>query len=298
MKNTLRLWFHSLIARFPHTGQRVVTQDFAAGLLQTQQILLRLRYQELARQGAPLPSFDEAQFRVFSQNGEDGILWLLFAVLGVTDKRCVEICAGSGVECNAANLIVNHGWEGALFDGNPTNVALGRTFYARCQETRVHPPRLIEAWITAENVNQLVRDAGMSGEVDLFSLDLDGMDYWVWQALDAIRPRVVVLEYNNLWGPDDAVTVPYSADFVAQTTVDGPNYAGASLAAFVKLARSKGYRLVGCERFGFNAFFVRAGLGEIWFPEVPVASCLVHPFALRACRERLPSVQGREWVRV
>lgn len=298
MRNALRLWFHRWIARFPRTGQRILTQDFAAGVLQTNQQLLRLRYQELARSGGPLPSFDAAQFRVLSQNGEDGILWLLFAVLGVTNKRAVEMCAGAGIECNAANLIVNHGWEGFLFDGDPTNVRLGREFFARCQDTRVEPPRMIQAWITAENVNALLSDAGVTGQVDLLSLDLDGVDYWIWKALDAVEPRVVVVEYNNLWGPDDAVTVPYSANFVAQSSADGPDYAGASLAAFVKLAREKGYRLVGAERHGFNAFFVRAGLGETWFPEVPVAACLQHPFVRRSQRERWPKVRDREWVRV
>lgn len=298
MKKKFKFLLHLLYSRFPRTDQRALTQNFAAGLLQTNQIHLRLHYQELARKRQPLPAFDEAQFRVFSQNGEDGILLLLFSVLGTTNKRCVEICAGAGIECNSANLIINHGWEGYLFDGDPSNVAEGRRFYARCQDTSTEPPSMIHAWITAENINDLIRQQGVTGEIDLFSLDIDGVDYWVWRALDVISPRVIILEYSCLWGPDDAVTVPYDPDFVATSTADGPNYAGASLAAYVKLAGQKGYRLVGCERYGFNAFFLKDGVGDEFFPEVSVASCLKHRFVRRAHEERLPTVRDLKWIRI
>jgi len=298
MKRLFRRLLQTAYGAIPRTEKSGAAQHLAGGMAQMQQLQLRLRYQELVRQGTALPSFDEAQFRWFSQNGEDGILLLLFAVLGTTRKRVVEACVQWGVECNAANLIVNHGWSGLLFDGDAGNIAHGRRFYARCPDTMSDPPRLEHAWITAENINDLIRGCGLEGEVDLFSLDVDGMDYWIWKALDVIRPRVVVLEYNNLWGPEDAVTVPYRADFVAEHTDVGPNYAGASLAAFARLGKAKGYRLVGCERLGFNAFFVREGLGEAWFPEVPVGSCLNSPFARRANQHRLPLVRNLAWERV
>jgi hypothetical protein len=257
------------------------------------QVLLAQRYREAAALGRALPTFREVEFRCFSQFGEDGILLFLFSVLGTTNRRAIEMCAGDGVECNAANLIVNHGWEGLLFDGNDAALAEGRAFYDDCPDTRIMPPELACAWITAENVNELVEKRGFVGEIDLLSLDMDGVDYWIWKALDRVTPRVVVLEYNNVWGPDDSVTVPYAPDFVSKGAQ------GASLAAFVKLGHAKGYRLVGCHRYGFNAFFVRQGLGESGLPEVTVASCLDNPFTARIHNSRRARpVDEREWVKV
>jgi hypothetical protein len=240
------------------------------------QLLLALKYRELLHQGAPLPPFADVEFRCFSQNGEDGILLYLFSVLGTVNRKAVEICAGNGIECNTTNLIVNHGWAGLLMDGSEANVATGRGFFAECRDTLYGPPTFLHAWVTRDNVNALIAENGFDGEIDLLSLDLDGMDYWTWQALECARPRVVVVEYNAAWGPNDAVTVPWQADFRLDFS-RRPYYCGASLPAFVKLGRQKGYRLVGCQRLGFNAFFVRGGVGEDQFPEVPAAQCLKAP---------------------
>ena len=131
------------------------------------------------------------------------------------------------------------------------------------------------------------------------SLDMDGVDYWIWEAIHCVNARVVVVEYQDIWGPDESVTVPYRDDFRGVFGPEGgADYAGASLAAFVKLAHRKGYRLVGTNRYGYNAFFVRNGLGESILPEVTVASCFSHPKVVAGMRDRLPVVKDREWVRV
>jgi hypothetical protein len=254
------------------------------------QLLLSLKYRELLASGGPLPTLGDIEFRCFSQNGEDGILLYLFSLLGTTNQKAVEICAGDGIECNIANLIVNHGWQGLLVDGNPDNVARGQRFYAESRDTFLRPPRFLHAWVHADNVNNLVRDQGFAGDLDLLSLDLDGNDYWIWKRLDCVRPRVVVLEFHRAWGPDRAVTVPYRPDF--RLDVSTPlYYCGASLPAFIKLGRQKGYRLVGTQRAGFNAFFLREGVGEELFPEVEAAACL-GPRGLEH------DWGGREWVEV
>ena len=262
------------------------------------QVLLRAQWQARAREGAPLPPFHEVEFRAYSQNGEDGILLFLFALLGTTNKRVVEMCCGTGVDCNAANLIINHGFTGALFDGREDLLAMGRRFYSKCRDTYQWPPRLTKAWITPENVNDLISDAGVSGEIDLFSLDMDGVDYWVWKNLSVINPRVVVLEYQDILGPDRCVTAPNDPKFVGVRGKHGTDYGGASLAAFVKLGRAKGYRLVGCEHFGYNAFFLRNDVGADLFPEIPTGACFSHPKNDFGMKERFPAVKDREWVEV
>jgi hypothetical protein len=269
-----------------------------ASTSQPAQLLLKMRYEDLRASHANRPRLDDVEFRVFSQNGEDGILLYVFSLIGTTDKRCVEICAGDGRQCNTSNLIVNHGWRGALFEGDPGLAARARQFFASHPDTFTFPPAVVQAWVTRENVNALLEENGLGGEIDLLSLDLDGVDYWIWKAIDRIAPRVVVAEVQVIWGDTEAVTVPYSPDFAAQL-VDGFGvYSGASLPAFVALGREKGYRLIGCQRYGFNAFFMRRGIGEDLFPEVDASACLRHPFVAWAQRRFLPVVRDRPWVRV
>lgn len=238
---------------------------------QVAQVSLRLQYQQLVRSGAPLPSLADVEFRCYSQNSEDGILLFLFAVAGVETRRAVEICCGNGIECNAANLVVNHGWQALLVDGDSAQIEQGRAFYARCRSTLYSQPMLLASWITADTVNELVRSRGFDGDIDLLSLDLDGNDYWIWLALTAIRPRVVVLEFNALLGPHERLTLPYQPDFRVDFSRQPPR-CGASLPAFTALAASRGYRLVGVQSLGFNAFFVREDLAP-QLPTVTPAEC-------------------------
>jgi hypothetical protein len=204
-------------------------------------------------------------------------------LLGATSRRVVEICAGDGLECNAANLIINHGWQGLLIDGDAAQIAHGSSFYSTCRTTWISPPTLVDAWVTAENVNALVAGAGFSGSIDLLSLDLDGNDYWIWKALECVTPRVVVLEFNAACGPEQSLTISYRPDFRLDLAVQ-PYRCGASLPAFAKLAGSKGYRLVGVESRGVNAFFVRNGLEEAVLPGRSVQECYEQTERLRAWR--------------
>ena len=191
------------------------------------------------------------------------------------NRKCVEICGGNGRECMTAKLIVNYGWWGYLFDGMDSNVQSAMRLFANNKDTFLHPPKFTKAWITAENVNEHVAAAGVTDPVDLLSLDLDGMDYWVWKAITAIKPRVVVFETHNVAPIGRAITVPYDLKFVCNSE----NYRGASLEAMCRLGKEKGYRLVGTHRFGFNAFFVKDGVGNDFFPEVVASSCLSDPFS-------------------
>ena len=270
---------------------------------QIAQVSLQMTWRQMLQQGQNLPSFDQVQFRVRSQNGEDGILLYLFTLLGTTNKRVVEICAGDGQECNSANLILNHGWDGLLLDGNEEKVASGRKFYRQHPDTKYWPPRFEQAWITRDNINGLVSSLGFTGEIDLLSMDLDGNDYWVFDALDVVQPRVVVAEYQQAWGPERAISQRYQEDFEYQAhlkATGGPPFCGASLAALTKAARRKGMRLVGCERRCFNAFFVRDGLAEDLLPEVDPASCFDHPMARynqERCQQMVPA-DSDFWVDV
>jgi hypothetical protein len=270
-------------------GSKFVNNEVVA------QKLLIQQYRNLARNGgADLPKFNDVGFRKYSQFEEDGILLYIFSLVAPINRTCVEICAGSGRECMAANLIINHGWRACLFDGNEHNVNAGREFYTKNKDTFLDPPVYTQAWVTAENVNALIERAGMKGAIDLLSLDVDGIDYWLWKAISVVQPTVVVCETHNMIPADEALTVPYDANFACISE----DFRGASLAAMCKLSREKGYRLIGAHRFGFNAFFMKDGIGEEFFPEVDVASCLCDPVTVRLRAERWPAVQKLGWQRV
>jgi hypothetical protein len=261
------------------------------------QLLLAIKYKDLKERGTIL-RFDDVEFRNYSQNGEDGILLYVFSLIGTINKKCIEICAGDGLQCNCANLIINHGWTGLLFDGDPGHVSHGQRFYKNHPDTFTYPPRFVKAWITAEHVNELIASNGFTGEVDLLSLDIDGMDYWVWKAIEVISPRVVIAEIQAIWGSETSVTVPYRPDFKAEYVHGYGIYSGASLPAFVKLGKLKGYRLVGCQRYGFNVVFLRNDVGQDILPEIPADQCFFHPFAKMAYDKLRPLVAGREWQEV
>jgi hypothetical protein len=257
------------------------------------QLMLFHAYKEMASRGI-VPSLLDVGFRCHSQCEEDGILLFIFALIGTTNKKVVEICAGDGIECMSANLILNHGWWGYLFDGNKENVKRGQMFFRNNRDTFLCPPKFTHAWINAENVNTAIGDAGLSGEIDLLALDIDGMDYWVWKAIRCIRPRVVVCETHNAIGADEALTVPYGPNFV----ITKPDFCGASLAAMTKLAEEKGYRLIGTHRYGFNAFFILKEIAKDILPTVAVEQCLKDPFSLEARSVRWPKVKNMNWVKV
>lgn len=259
------------------------------------QKVLMQQYHLLASMGKQhLPNIRDVGFRKYSQFEEDGILLFLFALIAPINRTCVEICAGCGRESMTANLIINHGWCGHLFDGDERNVLAGVEFFSQNKDTWLHPPRFNRAWITAENVDEHVRNSGVSGPIDLLCLDVDGMDYCIWKALTAIEPQVVVCETHNVVPPGLALTVPYDPEFVATTK----DYHGASLAAMCKLGHEKGYRLVGGHRFGFNVFFLKKGVGEDFFPEVDPSSCVDDPYSVTARNERWPKVRDMVWHEV
>jgi hypothetical protein len=265
------------------------------------QLLLSRSYRDVARGMEPPLDFDDVGFNVFSQTYEDGILLYIFSIIGVERRKCVDIGASGIINSNVANLVVNHGLSALLIDGDEASLKRAEQYYSSHRETQLFPPKFAQELVTAENVNDILSEHGFLGEIDLLCIDIDGMDYWIWRAIDVIRPRVVVVEYQDALGPDRAWTVPYRPDFDLNDYAvnrQGFNYCGASLGAFVKLGKEKGYRLVGCSRGGWNAFFMLDGIGEAHLKEVPPAACFRYEWNENSIRERFPKIEGLDWVEV
>jgi hypothetical protein len=226
-----------------------------------------LEYRRLTADGARQPSVWDTGFRVFSQFDEDGVILFLLAVAEDGPRRVLDLGAGDGVHAsNCANLLLNLGFDGLLVDGDEASVAWAERFYGRHPDTKERPPTTTRAFLTRENVNDVVSGAGLEGEVDLLSIDVDGNDYWLWEALECVQPRFVVVEAHPELGREDYV-MPYRADFVWKAAPREGRY-GASLLAFVRLGERLGYRAVGANQYGFNVFFAREDIA----PALPAVS--------------------------
>lgn len=231
-------------------------------------------YQSLALGKKP-PRLEDTGFRVYSQFEEDGILLFLFAVLGTRNKIFVDIGAGNGVaNSNCANLAINSGWHGLFIEKDVECVEQGIRFYKNHPDTSLYPPQFVCSQVTKENINSLIQKAGLEGEIDLLSIDIDGNDYWIWEALECIQPRVVLIETHVEFG-EKSIVVPYDPNYAYPGI--HKDYHGASPVAMAKLAKRKGYRLVGANHYGFNTVYIQKGLGEDLIPEAPVDSILRHP---------------------
>ena len=213
-------------------------------------------------------------FRVFSQFDEDGILLYIFAAIGTYNNIFIDIGAGNGINSNCANLAINFGWHGLFLDGNPANIEQGKSFYEKHTDTWAYPPKFVHVMLERENVNEVIRTAGFSDVVDLLSIDIDGNDYWIWEALSVVEPRVVIIETHIEFGMR-SIVVPYDKDY--RYPGKHPDYFGASPVAMARLAKKKGYRLVGANNYGFNTIYIKNGIGEELLPEVSVESILSHP---------------------
>ena len=269
-----------------------------AGADRGTQIALTLAYQDRLASGRALPDFADVEFKNTAQQGEDGILLFIFALAGHGSRRAVEMCAGNGIECNSANLILHHGWDALLCDGNARLVDAGRRFYAKYFETKRVPPKVKQTWITADNAQALVEQHGFADDLDLLSLDMDGIDYWIMDALQ-VRPRVIVCEYNNRLPAGVSITVPYDGGFTVEgDQAAGEGFFGASLGAFVSLLGGRGYRLVGANRHNTNAFFLREDVLTGVLPAVTDESCLSSKWATTMHRRWWASLESRPWVKV
>ena len=221
---------------------------------------LLLTYRTAVEEGRALPAVRDTGFRVFSQADEDGILLFLLEATKAESQRFVDIGAGDCVTAsNCANLALNFGFHGLFVDADAARIAAGRRLYASHSDTSVYPPRIVHAVVTPANVDAVVRDAGLDGEIDVLSIDVDGNDYWIWEALSCVTPAIVVIETHTEYRLHD-VLAPYREPGTPPIA-DGEPF-GASPVAMTRLAERLGYRLVGGNRFGFNAFYVRAELAR------------------------------------
>lgn len=222
---------------------------------------------EFYRQKEPLP-LARTEFKVFSQFGDDGIIQYILQRLDLpaSEQRFVEFGVENYTEANTRFLLRNNNWSGLIMDASEPFMSSVRRdeIYWR------HDLTALARFITRENINALLEEAGFGGPIGLLSIDIDGNDYWIWEAITTVDPAVVIVEYNSLFGAHDAVTIPYQADFSRERAHYSHLYWGTSLAALCHLAAQKNYVWIGCNAAGNNAYFVRKAEADRFFcPRLP-----------------------------
>ncbi|MDX2152788.1 MAG: hypothetical protein SFV54_18745 [Bryobacteraceae bacterium] len=234
----------------------------------------------------------EHEWALYSQNGEDALTLQILDRIAAPHHAFLEIGVEDGLECNSAILAYVFGWRGLMIEADPIKCAAAQRALRRLapQVTAKH------AFATAENINSLAAEAQLPEDLGLLSIDVDGVDYWLWKALTAVRPRLVIVEYNACIPPGESLTVPYDAAFRS----DG-FYHGASLKALDTLAREKGYALVAADAAGVNAFFVREDLLAAAGGPRTVEECY-RPHAARSLHtppaDQWAQIRHRTWVHI
>ncbi|MDQ0133133.1 hypothetical protein J2T08_001034 [Neorhizobium galegae] len=196
------------------------------------------------------------EFKVFSQWGEDGIIEWLVEQLSPLPQIFIEFGVEDYTESNTRFLLMNRNWRGLVIDGSQDAIAKVR----RSELHWRHDLTAHASFITRDNIDRIFEEHGFSGEIGLLSVDIDGNDYWVWEAIKSVNPGIVVCEYCAHFGDVHAVSVPYKEDFTRHAGHYSGQYFGASLKAFISLAHRKGYTFLGTNASGINAFFVRNDL--------------------------------------
>ena len=243
MRRVLKFYYRKLYQKFHHDTHKNLT------------LLGRIQAEANCKK-EQISSLEEVEFQVFSQRNEDGIIQYIISKVEVPNKIFVEFGVEDYTESNSRFLLINNNWSGLVMDGSNMNIRFIKEDFIYWK----YDLTAYQAFITRENINDLLRKYTSCRDIGLLSIDVDGNDYWIWEAIEAVNPRIVVCEYNSAFGPLMKVSVPYEAGFVRTRAHFSNLYFGASLAAFCFLAEKKGYDFIGTVGAGVNAFFVRKDL--------------------------------------
>ncbi len=234
-----------------------------AGQLLIETLLAKAEYADPKR-------LERHGWKAYSQTDEDGIIDEIFRRIGVRHCTFVEFGCGFGLENNTAYLL-SQGWRGLWIDGSEVNAQRVRAGFGYLIEHRLL--QFSQSFITRDNIDGLIESAALGQEIDLLSIDVDGNDYYVWDAIRSVNARVVVVEYNAKFRPPHAWCMAYNATHQWHQS----DHMGCSLAALARLGAAKGYVLAGCGIVGGNAYFVRTDLAGDRFATPATAEHLYQP---------------------
>ena len=205
---------------------------------------------------------EDVEFKVFSQNGEDGIIQYLISNLEIPNKVFIEFGVETYIESNTRFLLINNEWSGLILESDTDFTNFIKNDYV----FQKYDLEIERVFITKKNINTIIKNYTKLKDIGLLSIDIDGNDYWIWEAITEIQPRIVVCEYNATFGNTKKITIPYKADFNKSTAHFSDLYFGCSLNALCDLAFKKDYDFIGTCSSGANAFFIRKDINTIFKP--------------------------------
>lgn len=252
----------------------LVMGEFKQQMLEAKMLSAKVLVNQL-KMMPPVKNLADSEFKVFSQFGDDGILQYLIHYLNIppTLRTFVEFGVENYEESNTRYLIMNNNWRGLIMDGAESNMQ----FVYNSHYFWKHDLTVKVAFIDAENINDLISEAGFSSQIGILSVDIDGNDYWVWDKINVVNPIIVVAEYNGIFGSELPLSVPYNPIFRRTQAHYSNLYWGCSLAALNYLAIKKGYTFAGCNSAGNNAYFVRSDYFNDNIPKPNLTDGFVDP---------------------
>ena len=198
----------------------------------------------------------EKEFSIFSQFGEDGIIQYLVNLIDIPNKTFIEFGVEDFAESNCRFLMMKDNWRGFVIDGNDRNISrLIKNYYYWKYDLQA-----ICAFVNKDNIEDLLDQSGFDHDLGILSIDLDGVDYFILSSIAKFKPRILICEFNPIFGPTRKVTVPYDEKFQRFKHHYSGLYWGASLSAINDVATRLGYGLIGTNSAGHNAFFIRDDL--------------------------------------
>ncbi|WDE95972.1 hypothetical protein PQO03_09625 [Lentisphaera profundi] len=216
-------------------------------------LLLGRVLSEAIKNKKQIKSLKEVEFKVFSQFGDDGIIQWLVNNLDISSTSFIEFGVEDFKESNTRFLMMNDNWSGFVMDGSESSIdkLMGAEYFWQYQLTAK------AIFIDRDNISGLLSAANLGKNIGLLHIDLDGNDYWIWEAITEISSDILILEYNSVFGKERAITVPYDKGFYRTKAHTSNLYFGASLKALYNLSKKKGYAFIGCNSAGNNAYFIK-----------------------------------------
>ena len=249
VRNILNKCGQALVS--PHSMSKVEYE--AVKLLQAKQIID-------FRRNFPPQNLREAEFTIFSQWGEDGIIQWIISLIPDIIHIFIEFGVQDYRESNTRFLLMNDNWKGFIIDSDSDNIkAIKQSEYYWKYDLTAEC-----AFVDRDNINDLFAQNGFNGDIGILSIDIDGNDYWVWEAISVVSPQIVICEYNSLWGNEKSLAVAYDPFFFRTKAHYSNLYWGASIKALTSLAASKGYSLLGSNSAGSNLFFVKSTYAQFF----------------------------------
>ena len=217
-----------------------------------------------------IPTNPNNELQLFSNLNEDGIILWVVATLGIKKGYFVDIGSNDCINSNCANLAFNFNWDGIFIDSDEKLLQIGKRNYKRFGKLKKNDLQFVCSFITPENINNLLEKT-VKAEVDFLSIDIDGNDYEILEALHVIQPKIIVIENKVEYGNHDIAITKRSGKGFEQADL------GASPYTMTKLAETKGYTLIAANKYGFNTFYLRNNLVSKLIPPLAIQTLLSDP---------------------